>query len=295
MNSITIQIINNNDLQKLEKALNSISHLGEIIVADLYANNDCAKLVDKFGKYYKVKNNHRANLRNRLAQESLTTWQMYIEPWETFNGDLPELIKDAYYLNVISNNILTKEIRIWNKDKLSFINPIHEKIVANGSILDNFILSDGSYQSDLSVIKQWKVDNPKSDEPVYYEAFYYLKEQQWDDFIRLADHYLFNNNKTRMSTVMIKYYLAMVYCYVNKDAQKALRHVLEILAVKPLMAELWCLLGDIHVLIAQYKKAKQFYENAIIFGQRRLNDDLYPMDISKYSDYPNRRIKELNL
>ena len=57
------------------------------------------------------------------------------------------------------------------------------------------------------------------------------------------------------------------------------------------MAEFWCLLGDIFYKIKQYDKAVEFYDNARIIGQRRLMDSDWPMEISKYSSYPEKMIE----
>jgi hypothetical protein len=61
------------------------------------------------------------------------------------------------------------------------------------------------------------------------------------------------------------------------------------------MAEFWCLLGDIHYsLLKEYDKAYSFYDNAIFLGKKRLKSDLWPMEISKYSDYPEEMKKSCN-
>jgi tetratricopeptide (TPR) repeat protein len=84
--------------------------------------------------------------------------------------------------------------------------------------------------------------------------------------------------------------MATVYCYVLKDQRKALELLMYCFAEKPLMAEFWCLLGDIYYEADEYGKAKCFYENAKILGSRRLNSDEWPFDISKYKDYPDKMI-----
>ncbi len=63
------------------------------------------------------------------------------------------------------------------------------------------------------------------------------------------------------------------------------------LAKKPTMAEFWCLLGDVYYDAKDYDKAKEFYENAVILGSRRLKDDGWPMEISKYKEYPQKMIE----
>lgn len=285
--TIQILITRQSEVAFLKDTISSVSHLGDVIVGT----------TGDWCDGYRFKDGNRAKIRNILADSNETDWQLYLNAGETLSGEIETDDKDGYYANVISGNIFTKEIRIWNKNKLRFVNPIHEKIIyKDASILkDMFIVNNNFiYNSDIEMIKRWKRDDLRSEEPLYYEAFYYLKIGKYDNFIRLANNYLFCNNKNKMSVVMIKFYLSNVYCYIKKDITSSLQHILEILAIKPLMSEFWCLLGDIHILINENKKAKQFYENAIILGSRRLADDLFPMDISKYGEYPEMRLKELD-
>ena len=57
------------------------------------------------------------------------------------------------------------------------------------------------------------------------------------------------------------------------------------------MAEFWCLLGDAYYKNRNYIKAMSFYENAIFLGSRRKTDDEWPLEISKYSEHPNKMIE----
>jgi hypothetical protein len=47
-------------------------------------------------------------------------------------------------------------------------------------------------------------------------------------------------------------------------------------------------LGDINFELKKYKKAFYFYENAIMLGKLRVNDDDLPIDIIKYKEYPEK-------
>ena len=88
----------------------------------------------------------------------------------------------------------------------------------------------------------------------------------------------------------IKYYAALIYLHL-KDLNKAIFHIAGCIAVCPLMAEYWCLLGDIHYQANDYSKALAFYENGVILGSRRPNMDEWPVEISKYQEYPDKMIK----
>jgi tetratricopeptide (TPR) repeat protein len=140
-------------------------------------------------------------------------------------------------------------------------------------------------------LRKWHKACPASPEPIYYEAFHYLSKQDWDKFISKATQYLFGCKLATQSAVMMKYYLAIALWHVKRDAKGAMKHIIECLAVRPLMSEFWCLLGDIfYHASGDYKKAKQFYQNAIIMGSHRWSDDIWPMEISKYGDYPKKMI-----
>jgi len=61
-----------------------------------------------------------------------------------------------------------------------------------------------------------------------------------------------------------------------------------------MMAEFWCLLADVYYAIKDYDRARIFYENGLILGSRRLKDDGWPMEISKYKEYPLNMIEGCN-
>ena len=43
-------------------------------------------------------------------------------------------------------------------------------------------------------------------------------------------------------------------------------------------------------LYNKYPIAKELYENAIVLGGRRMSNDVWPMDVSKYEEYPQTMI-----
>ncbi len=93
-----------------------------------------------------------------------------------------------------------------------------------------------------------------------------------------------------MSATMTRYYYAMVKL-TQKAHKPALQNLNLCLCAKPLMAEFWCLMGDVYFyLLGKPDSAKEFYENAIVLGARRLQSDRWPMDFSKYRKYPERML-----
>jgi len=83
----------------------------------------------------------------------------------------------------------------------------------------------------------------------------------------------------------------VVQAYLG-DLNTAIKHILSCIATNPLMAEFWCLLGDIHYKLKSHIRAAAFYENAIILGEQRLKSDSWPIQISKYKEYPDRMMEK---
>jgi hypothetical protein len=49
-------------------------------------------------------------------------------------------------------------------------------------------------------------------------------------------------------------------------------------------------MGDINFQLNKYQKAIYFYENAIMFGEKRKSDDEFSIEIKKYKIYPEKMI-----
>ena len=54
------------------------------------------------------------------------------------------------------------------------------------------------------------------------------------------------------------------------------------------MAEFWCLLGDIYYASGDHDRAYDFYQNGMLLGQRRKKSSDWPMELSKYKEYPEK-------
>jgi hypothetical protein len=106
----------------------------------------------------------------------------------------------------------------------------------------------------------------------------------------LAEQYVFRQNKMTVSNTMLRYYIGLVHCYITKNISQALQQAIICVAQHPLMAEFWCLMGDIHVQINEYPKAISLYENAIVLGGKRPQDDEWPIHVAKYKEYPEEMI-----
>jgi tetratricopeptide (TPR) repeat protein len=220
----------------------------------------------------------------------LLGWNLYLEPGEIIKYGVQDIIDlqegDSFNFQIIKDGLLTKEVRLWNKD-ISFVNPIFECLVdKKAQDLNVIVYSKASSPFTLEDIGVWKNKHPASCEPYYYEACMLLTQKRYDEFLAAAEMYLFKDKEGTMPVTMTRYYCAMVYCYVRGDFEKAIKYLLPCLTVKPLMAEFWCLLGDIYRKLHKYEKAWIFYDNAIVLGGKRLKTDVWPMEIKKYKDYP---------
>jgi len=285
------------------RAFDSLATLSpEFLIADIGSEDGSSDLCRGLGlQVFNVGQvSNFAELRNRLSNQSEYEWQMVLEPWEIVTD--PAGIKAvldgdpaAYFMPILKNNTVSYEVRLWHKSlNISFINPIYEYLNINdddAEVLSGMLYGDGDRCVSIDILKEWSQQQPASPEPPYYLAFHYLSQQDWDHFLGYASKYLFTERAVRKSTLMMKYYIAIVLCHIKKDANQALKHILECLAVNPVMAEFWCLLGDIYYhRLANYEKAQQFYRNAIVLGSRRQEHDKWPIELPKYQEYPDKMI-----
>lgn len=288
----TIILIKNNE-KTIKRALNSVK--SPILVGDLGSTDGTPGLCRRHGaEVIKLDfNGDYSQVKNTLVQKAKTDWLLNIEAWEFLKGSIqfPIEVPKCFRLPCIQGDLLLKQVRIWHKSlSPGFVNPVYETLSYNSSEELNIpIISPpiDRTKEAFSIIERWKKVSPLAIEPYYYEAFTLLASGNIKEFIKIAKYYLFNEKSSSMATTLIRYYLA-VY---EQDAKESLRNLLYCLAKRPLMAEFWCLLGDIYYKQKYYDKAKIFYKNAQFLGSRRLKDDEWPMEISKYRLYPQKMIE----
>lgn len=294
---ITTQLLTKDNETTIAKTLSSVQDLGNIVIGDLGSSDRTIEIAENMGaKVFKTIETNRSKIRNRLILESTDDWQFYIEPWEILTDK--ESLKgaaqgDCQHVLVMQGDTFTKELRLWKKSSgFKFVNPVYEHLNAeHGPVSNVIIYSKNSSPIFLEDLMRWKETDPAAAAPLYYQACINLSSGNYEQFIILANHYLFLEQKTIRPVLMTKYYLSIIECHQKKRANIALQHALECLAVKPLMAEFWCALADVYYFrIKDYNKAQQFYENAIELGSHRRQDDLWPIDISKYKKYPEQMI-----
>lgn len=299
--NLTIHIVIRNNIKTIEKCLKSIEQLNsEILVADIGNNDGTIEICQKYdAKIKRISHNEDMSfVRNFLISETKTDWIMCIQPWEILVSGADKIIekvlkdeKNAYKFNIIQNDILIKDIRIWNKNmNLKYKNPIYECLYGDFDVLPVYLKSENNTKINEKDIKRWIENSPLSTSAVYYMSCYYLTEKKWDSFINFAEMYLHQEKNIEVSYYMINYYLSMVLSYIKKDYQKANKHLMICLAKMPTMAEFWCLYGDIFFALKDYDRAISMYENAEIMGRKRMKNDDFPIEISKYKEYPLRMI-----
>ena len=295
-------LITNND-STLGMALESIRGLpAHLLVGSLSTIDKGINICERFGaEIIKITEKDRSKARNYLVSQGHTPWQLWLEPWE-FIIQGQEAIKEIaqkesdmpFRINVFEKEIITKQTRLWpTKLNLKFTNPVFETLLTNteSTPLPVSLWTDTSFNNDRNILlEEWYKKKPADLEPNYYMACSCFSQQKYKDFLSLAEQYVFKQKRTSITNTMMRYYIGMVHCYVTKNISHALQQTIICLAQNPLMAEFWCLAGDIHVQTNEYSKAIAFYENAILLGSKRLQDDAWPIHLSKYKTYPEEMI-----
>lgn len=277
-------------------SIDSIESLNKIntyiLIGDIGLSDESISKLNKFKnltikKISKVENN--SYYKNQLIDTCTTDWILFLNSGELLEKfTLPEQ-KDVYRCSLINQNIITKEIRFWHKSKkVKFVNPIYENIKSNSSSSNIWIKSNIiNYNSEI--LKKWKEIEPLNNSILYYEAMEELKNGNYDNFVNKIQCFIFNEKTPSLALLMSKYYFAQVL--LKKKNKQCLTEILECLFTKPVMAEFWCLLGDFFYIKGEWSKAKIYYQNAIIMGQKRNFQDDTPVEVLKYKKYPNQMIE----
>lgn len=295
---LTIQIMFRNHYQTIENTLLSLQSLNaKIFAIDIGSTDNTIEILHKFkAKIVKETTKDRAKIRNKYQTDD---WNLIINPWEVIiNGY--DFIQEAmesqgnYRIMMLQGDIITKPIRLW-KGKKQFSHCVYESLLFSSRQLNSYWSGSGSFGNEKELINQWQKEKPTAMEPYYYQAFDELSNGNHEEFIKLIKKYLFLTKSGEISQVMANYYLALVYCYYEKKFQEALEILSYCLSKHVLMAEFWCLVGDIYFQSRNYAFAQIFYENAIVLGSFRLNEDEYPIQISKYKSYPEEMIEKCKI
>lgn len=298
---LTIQILVRNNESTIEKCLKSLP-LDEVKlqIGNLGSEDSTLKICKKF-------TNNIINLigledysksRKQLLQISETNWNLIVNPWEVlFSGE--EILldlknsKEHIRTSVVQGDVLFEEIRLINKKiEHKITNPAFELIEGLNAFKPIYFSSSGRQDLDfvLRILEKWNRSNLLSAKPIYYLACTQLSLKNWDNFLNYGKLYTTSEKSSNMSKIMTHYYLAMVYLHIKRNNQEALKNIIFCITKKPSMAEFWCLLADIFYAANDYEKAKRFYDAALVLGSQRLNHDDWPVEISRYKEYPEKMI-----
>lgn len=292
---LTILILNKNDPRA---AIDSIGSLNpqEIIVGTYLPIKDIPgiKKVE-----LKASTNYSKDL-NELIKLAKTPWILYLKDNEMLlqsEEDLANLFETetVYGVQVLQEDAIIKEPRLWHSSlPVKFKNPVFEKLNTDPARIIKTIIyqNESKDEKESELLELWRKNQPLSIDACYYKAFAQLAAGQYQDFKTLISHYIFKITKQDIPSIMARYYLALIQGLVFNELQQALQNITFCVAENPLMAEFWCLLGDLHLKLDRFDKAKAFYENAQILGSRRLALDFWPMQISKYKTYPQAMIEK---
>ena len=302
--SLTTQIVVKNNAKTIRKCLDSIAALnGKILILDIGSNDNSINICQDFGANIKRQslNSDYSKLRNENIPKS--DWFLWIQPWEELicGHDEINLISSqidyekCFDIKTINKTIISRETRFWHTGlDIKFKNRIFESpIVSDCPLAQNVVINQHVGQQDFdeltSICSQWKKEHPLIDEPIYYDAYLMLLNGKYKEFCHMAEHYLFKDKKD-MADILMRYNLAQVQIYQQKQFNAGVGNALSCLMYNPAIAEFWCLLGDAFYQLKEMNKAIIFYENAIIAGETRELDS-FPIDVSKYKEYPTKMIK----
>lgn len=301
--TLSVQMLTKNNSKTIDHVLRSLHDLPcQFVICDLGSSDDTIeKILPYDPKIIKFSAGDDLSLaRNAMIPHGKDKWIMYIEPYESLISGIDQIksaIKgspSAYNFGVIEGDTLTRQIRLWHSSiPYKFTNPVFETIEGDSKFLNAFI-SVLSHKNEIKVheiLHNWQKKSPLKPDPFYYLACHELAEKNWNSFINYAEMYIYQQKRQTMSLYMTHYYLGMVHCYVKKNLNKSLEHSYYCLMKNPMMAEFWCLLGDVFYQARKYDKAYHFYENAILMGSRRLQLCDWPMEISKYKEYPSKMME----
>jgi glycosyltransferase involved in cell wall biosynthesis len=291
---LTVQILTKNNAQTIGATLDSVSGLeARIIVGDLGSTDGTQEICVKSGaEVREIRDSKRNEARNRLAKMVGFGPHFAIEPWEILSGGqfLRKFKGKARYARVLSGKTVTHEIRLWDGQP-KFINPVFERLEnINAQKSDVLLYSRGGINltEALESIMAWKNAEPLSSTPNYYHACVLFSLSRYEEFISIAEHYLRTDREETLAKIMMRYYHAIVSLVHRRQYRPALQNINLCLCARPLMAEFWCLMGDVYYhLLRNFEAAKEFYGNAIVMGSRR-TEDFEPMDIDKYRSYPEK-------
>lgn len=280
----------------LVNCLNSIKNIGSILIGDIGIKKEYSFDKNTTIKKLSLKNDF-SEIKNELIKSCKTEWILFLEPWEVLDKfELPKE-KGIFRTFIINDTVITKDVRLWNNSqKIKIRNPIFETSgkLQEAKPSEIWIKSFGDNNYKKNILEKWINEKPLDANAHYYNAFYNLSQGKEDTFLNEIEYYLFSEQNKKMSYYNAIYYQAKVLISKKITPEKVINNLLQCISNNPLLAEYWCLLGDLFFMYGDYKKSKIFYENAIIMGKQRDFKDEWPIEVEKYKIYPEKMISFYN-
>jgi len=287
---LTLQILTRNNASTREKCLESVRPLeSRIYGSDMGSDDSTREICKSFGAEV-TETQFRGNLsdiRNEMVAEGAN---FYLEPWEILARGHEELAafggNAAVY--VVASGVVSKQVRLWRDGR--FTNPVFEHVDVRAEVRpDIVVVANGQHPDErrrnTEACRRWADSKPTSPEPHYYLACSRLAEGDIDGFLIAYTKHMSLKREGDESSLLMDYYFARAKA--SKGAfEEASRKALKCIAAAPSFAEFWCLMGDMLFSRGKYQKARHMYENARIAGRMRPSDDLFPVELSKYGEYP---------
>lgn len=288
---LTIHVLTRDNIQTIGRCLESALRVAdEVVVGDLGSSDGTKEACKDAGaRVVEVRlDGDYSALRNSLLGSGVN---MYLEPWEAVvrGEEAIRSMEGCFAFYVAQGGFISKQVRLWGAGH--FTNPAFERVSECGEAIvrpDVVILASGGddrREANMSICRSWAESKITSPEPHYYLACAFLAAGKIVEFMGEANKYLSMDRDGGESSLLMNYYLARAELSQGMVSE-ASKRLLGCLALRPTFAEFWCLLGDMFYLRGKYTKAKEMYQNARIIGSRRKSDDMYPIEISKYSKYP---------
>lgn len=246
-----------------------------------------------------VEDGPRDRKRIALAAASSHDYCVMIEPWESISSGAGQLAAAAasgatVRTMVVQGDMVTKPVRGWDRRRASPRQAVLECVQpdSDARLIDCTFDSSAAPPTArlIPLAKAWAKEEPLSAVPDYCLACLHLGAGDLDAFWAGSDAFLFKAKKPSMAVVMTRYYRAMVAGLSRRRPREAIENLLVCLTARPTMAEFWCLLGDVFATAGDPGRAREFYRNAMDMGRARDFADPWPVQMSKYRDYPQSRI-----
>lgn len=292
---LTVHVVTKNNVHSIQKTLESVKPLNcPIKIIDLGSNDGTPSLIRRLG--YSVEHMEAEGRDTALSKTTHESgWHFLIRPGETL-ADGHRVLQNfrgvAANVRLIRDSFISYEVRVWT-GSTSFNNPVwpYPTVTSDKLIGVNLFGSDNNLNA-LNEVNTWQSRTPTLGEPRFCKAMIQFSQGRYKDFMHEADQYIFlEKNHLSKSITMVRYHYALANLLTGGKAQDSLKQLNLCVCVAPLMAEFWCAMGDVYYhKLNRFEDAMQMYENAIFLGSKRMSTDLWPMDITKYEEYPQQMI-----